>query len=95
MDKSYMERAVDFYNRNEDFKGSLAVREGVIHYSGIIKAMFSETPTQDVGILLYAIEAMTGAIEQAVPNAKEVKRLAQEISPMMAIIMPRNEEEET
>lgn len=95
MDKSYMERACEYYERNEDYKGSLAVREGVIHYSGIVKALFGETPTQDVGILLYAIEAVTGAIEQAVPNAKEVKRLAQEITPMMTIIMPRNEEDDT
>ena len=93
MDTSYMERAVDFYNRNEDFKGSLAVREGVIHYSGVVQELISKTPTQDVGILLYAIEAMTGTVEQ-LPHVKEVKRLAQEITPIMAVIMPKVEEDD-
>ena len=86
--KSYMERAMAKFAKDENLEGVEIMREGLSHYRDKLRKVTGDTPDLDVGLLLYVFKTMIEPLRQMVPAIKDVEKLCDNIFATVVVTIP-------
>ena len=94
MEKSFVERAKEAFDKNKDLSGLEAIIEGVDFYLEKFTAIVNEAEEADVGLVVHAMNAICASMRNGIPGAAETEQLVAAMLSTTIISIPRGDERE-